>query len=80
MWPTIRKEAIGFSYCRKTEIAGCFEPLINRKEEVQVAWQDNKVNLGGGSPVVVQSMTNTDTVDVIKRPFKLKIWLMQGPN
>ena len=33
---------------------------------------DNKVNLGGGSPVVVQSMTNTDTADVIKTSVQIK--------
>ena len=47
--------------------------LINReRSEVQVAWRDNKVNLGGGSPVVVQSMTNTDTADVIKTSVQIK--------
>ncbi len=46
---------------------------INRKRrEVQIAWRDNKVNLGGGSPVVVQSMTNTDTADIIKTSIQIK--------
>jgi len=46
---------------------------INRnRNEVQVAWLDTKVNLGGGSPVVVQSMTNTDTADVIKTSVQVK--------
>ena len=39
---------------------------------MQVAWGDNKVNLGGGSPIVVQSMTNTDTADVIKTSVQIK--------
>ena len=47
--------------------------LINRKRsEVQIAWRDNKVSLGGGSPVVVQSMTNTDTADIIKTSIQIK--------
>jgi len=37
-----------------------------RKAALQalIRWQDAVVPLGGGAPVVVQSMTNTDTVDV----------------
>ena len=44
---------------------------INRKgSEVQIAGRQ-KVNLGGGS-VVVQSMTNTDTADIIKTSIQIK--------
>lgn len=29
-----------------------------------VCWKDNIVEIGAGRPVVIQSMTNTDTADV----------------
>ena len=29
-----------------------------------VRWKDNIVEIGAGRPVVIQSMTNTDTADV----------------
>jgi (E)-4-hydroxy-3-methylbut-2-enyl-diphosphate synthase len=40
---------------------------------VDVRWGDHVVKLGGGSaPVVVQSMTNTDTVDAIATAIQVK--------
>ena len=35
-----------------------------KTEEVLVQWNDNIVKIGSSNPVVVQSMTNTDTADV----------------
>ncbi|MEN9905568.1 MAG: hypothetical protein RLZZ555_2133, partial [Pseudomonadota bacterium] len=37
-----------------------------------VAWGDNQVTVGGDAPVRVQSMTNTDTVDVIGTAIQVK--------
>jgi (E)-4-hydroxy-3-methylbut-2-enyl-diphosphate synthase len=39
---------------------------------VTVGWNSKKVLLGGGAPVVVQSMTNTDTVDAIATAIQVK--------
>jgi len=40
--------------------------------EVHVRWRDVCVRLGGNAPVVVQSMTNTDTVDAIATAIQVK--------
>jgi (E)-4-hydroxy-3-methylbut-2-enyl-diphosphate synthase len=37
-----------------------------------VAWGDNQVTVGGDAPVRVQSMTNTDTADVIGTAIQVK--------
>lgn len=39
---------------------------------VDVRWGDHVVHLGGSAPVVVQSMTNTDTVDAIATAIQVK--------
>ena len=36
----------------------------SQKEPMIVRWKDNVVEIGAGRPVVIQSMTNTDTADV----------------
>lgn len=41
-------------------------------QQVTVAWQQNRVTIGGGAPVRVQSMTNTDTVDAIGTAIQVK--------
>ena len=46
--------------------------LKRERNHVQVSWLNNRVNLGGGNPVVVQSITNTDTADVIKTSIQIK--------
>ena len=42
------------------------------REEVLVSWGTRRVSLGGSNVVVVQSMTNTDTADVIKTAIQVK--------
>ena len=42
------------------------------REEVLVSWGTRRVSLGGSNVVVVQSMTNTDTADVIKTAIQIK--------
>ena len=42
------------------------------REEVLVSWGKRKVYLGGSNVVAVQSMTNTDTADVIKTAIQVK--------
>lgn len=39
---------------------------------VRVRWRDVSVQVGAGAPVVVQSMTNTDTVDAIATAIQVK--------
>lgn len=43
-----------------------------RTRQARVAWGDNVVTIGGDAPVRVQSMTNTDTVDVIGTAIQVK--------
>ncbi|HLS42249.1 MAG TPA: flavodoxin-dependent (E)-4-hydroxy-3-methylbut-2-enyl-diphosphate synthase [Paenalcaligenes sp.] len=45
---------------------------------VQVAWGDHKVLIGGGAPVVVQSMTNTDTTEAIATAIQVKELALAG--
>ncbi len=39
---------------------------------VTVSWGENHVHIGGSTPVVVQSMTNTDTADAIGTAIQIK--------
>jgi (E)-4-hydroxy-3-methylbut-2-enyl-diphosphate synthase len=49
------------------------EPLRRIKtESVRVSWGARQVHIGGGEPVVVQSMTNTDTADAIATAIQVK--------
>src|SRR5690625_7300470 len=41
-------------------------------QAVPVRWQDHTVVVGGDAPVVVQSMTNTDTADAIATAIQVK--------
>ena len=43
-----------------------------RTHAVTVRWQDHTVTIGGGAPVRVQSMTNTDTADPIGTAIQIK--------
>ena len=45
---------------------------------VSVSWADNVVHVGGGAPVVVQSMTNTDTVDAVATAIQVKELALAG--
>ena len=42
------------------------------KRGVDVRWGERSVRIGGGAPVVVQSMTNTDTADAIGTAIQIK--------
>ncbi len=44
----------------------------------KVTWGDKEVQIGGGAPVVVQSMTNTDTADAIATAIQVKELAMAG--
>lgn len=48
-------------------------PLPRRiSRQSVVAWEDNRVTVGGNAPVRVQSMTNTDTEDAIATAIQVK--------
>ncbi|MFJ5381994.1 flavodoxin-dependent (E)-4-hydroxy-3-methylbut-2-enyl-diphosphate synthase [Cupriavidus sp. CER94] len=48
-------------------------PLPRRvSRQASVVWGDNIVTIGGGAPVRIQSMTNTDTVDAIGTAIQIK--------
>jgi (E)-4-hydroxy-3-methylbut-2-enyl-diphosphate synthase len=47
-------------------------PRPRRSRQARVAWGANVVTVGGAAPVRVQSMTNTDTVDVIGTAIQVK--------
>ncbi len=45
---------------------------VRRTRPSSVSWGSNRVTVGGDAPVRVQSMTNTDTVDVIGTAIQVK--------
>ncbi|MEK8027285.1 MAG: 4-hydroxy-3-methylbut-2-en-yl diphosphate synthase [Pseudomonadota bacterium] len=48
------------------------QPAPRRSRQARVTWGDHVVTIGGDAPVRVQSMTNTDTVDVIETAIQVK--------
>lgn len=54
-------------------------PLARKiTRQVDIAWSDNVVQVGGGAPVMVQSMTNTDTADAIATAIQVKELALAG--
>jgi (E)-4-hydroxy-3-methylbut-2-enyl-diphosphate synthase len=53
-------------------------PAPRHSRQVAVRWGDHVVTLGGNAPVRVQSMTNTDTVDVIETAIQVKELAIAG--
>jgi (E)-4-hydroxy-3-methylbut-2-enyl-diphosphate synthase len=53
-------------------------PLARRSRQARVAWGNRVVTIGGDAPVRVQSMTNTDTVDVIETAIQVKELAIAG--
>nr|WP_316638603.1 flavodoxin-dependent (E)-4-hydroxy-3-methylbut-2-enyl-diphosphate synthase [uncultured Roseateles sp.] len=49
-----------------------------RSRQAQVRWGERLVTVGGNAPVRVQSMTNTDTVDVIGTAIQVKELAIAG--
>ena len=54
------------------------DPLPRRSRQARVVWGDRVVTIGGDAPVRVQSMTNTDTVDVIGTAIQVKELAIAG--
>ncbi len=53
-------------------------PAQRRTRQARIAWGDNVVTVGGGAPVRIQSMTNTDTVDAIGTAIQVKELALAG--
>ena len=53
-------------------------PLQRHSLQAQVVWGQRVVTVGGQAPVRVQSMTNTDTVDVIGTAIQVKELALAG--
>ena len=53
-------------------------PLQRSTVQAKVRWGDSIVTIGGGAPVRVQSMTNTDTVQVIETAIQVKELAVAG--
>lgn len=53
-------------------------PQARRSRQARVAWGTRVVTVGGDAPVRVQSMTNTDTVDVIGTAIQVKELALAG--
>ena len=65
------------SFAEDEPIAGA-APLARRSRQARVTWGDRVVTVGGDAPVRVQSMTNTDTVDVIETAIQVKELAIAG--
>lgn len=63
------------SFCEPIALA---EPLKRHSLQAQVAWGSRVVTVGGGAPVRIQSMTNTDTVDAIGTAIQIKELALAG--
>jgi (E)-4-hydroxy-3-methylbut-2-enyl-diphosphate synthase len=63
---------------------GCLEPMPagprtrRASRQVSVSWGARTVRIGGGAPVAVQSMTNTDTADAIATAIQVKALALAG--
>ncbi|MCB2017880.1 MAG: flavodoxin-dependent (E)-4-hydroxy-3-methylbut-2-enyl-diphosphate synthase [Hydrogenophaga sp.] len=53
-------------------------PHVRQSRPGVVAWGDHRVAVGGGAPVRVQSMTNTDTADAVSTAIQVKELALAG--
>jgi (E)-4-hydroxy-3-methylbut-2-enyl-diphosphate synthase len=53
-------------------------PAARRSRQARVNWGSRVVTIGGDAPVRVQSMTNTDTVDIIETAIQVKELAIAG--
>jgi len=54
------------------------QPAPRRSRQARVVWGARVVTIGGDAPVRVQSMTNTDTADVIETAIQVKELALAG--
>jgi (E)-4-hydroxy-3-methylbut-2-enyl-diphosphate synthase len=53
-------------------------PASSNTHAVMVSWGDRRVQIGGGAPVRIQSMTNTDTADAVGTAIQVKELALAG--
>ena len=61
-----------------SEAIAMAHPMARRTQQARVVWGPRVVTVGGDAPVRVQSMTNTDTVDVIGTAIQVKELAIAG--
>ena len=61
-----------FAVADLSDLIAAAAPAARRSRQAQVRWGSRIVTIGGDAPVRVQSMTNTDTVDVIETAIQVK--------
>jgi len=54
------------------------QPAVRRSRQARICWGSTVVTVGGEAPVRVQSMTNTDTEDVIATAIQVKELALAG--
>ena len=62
-------------FCNPIEVA---QPKPRKSSQANVTWGSRVVTVGGDAPVRIQSMTNTDTVDVIGTAIQVKELAIAG--
>jgi (E)-4-hydroxy-3-methylbut-2-enyl-diphosphate synthase len=62
----------------ETESIALSEPAKRRTKTARIAWGSKVVTVGADAPVRIQSMTNTDTVDVIGTAIQVKELAIAG--
>ena len=63
---------------RDLDVIAAALPVRRRTRQARVVWGSRVVTVGGDAPVRVQSMTNTDTVDVIGTAIQVKELAIAG--
>jgi (E)-4-hydroxy-3-methylbut-2-enyl-diphosphate synthase len=63
---------------KSSEPIACAYPQARRSRQANVSWGGKTVTVGGGAPVRVQSMTNTDTADAIGTAIQVKELALAG--
>jgi (E)-4-hydroxy-3-methylbut-2-enyl-diphosphate synthase len=53
-------------------------PLVRKTLQSKVSWGSRIVTVGGGAPVRIQSMTNTDTADAVGTAIQIKELALAG--
>jgi (E)-4-hydroxy-3-methylbut-2-enyl-diphosphate synthase len=66
---------MSLEHCTLIDVA---RPASHRSLQASVTWGQRVIHIGGGAPVCVQSMTNTDTVDVIGTAIQVKELALAG--
>ena len=60
------------------DIIDAAAPLLRTSRQARVVWGARVVTVGGGAPVRVQSMTNTDTIDAVGTAIQVKELALAG--